>query len=521
MGTSSDLISLLKEAEKKGTTGYDTQAEVLRVEGDTVWVNIPGGVPETPIQRTIDAKEGDTVQVRVAGGNAWLVGNASAPPTDDSTAIRVEKTVERVQAQAANLQEQINDMNIAGNENQYFWHTESGTDTGSHITEIPQDEFIANPSGFNVLIRSIGLAIRNALTELAQFTANYIRLGNSSGNHVEIDTDSVDIKSGNVTKATFGNPTRIGDDTRYFEIDTSAAVGGATFRFVSPDGYVKEGETSGRGYIESVNNNNSNRVGFDIFAKDGSGGKGYTKLSLDAANSLVNAASLILDFVSQSGNLVRPLDISRGGNGAAIFTTEGTLNHSGNVNMMTNNSKIQFARADASLADCLRFNGNNSLILGYGGYNESIGATYIDGNAVRIYSREDVTFITSDGTTSWNKVGSIITKEGSAINVANNSVRALCNFTLTPGRWVITGSAEFASNATGRRAVQLSTTNTGDAIDISCKAVSPAANGGASTINFTTIVDLTANQLYYLNGWQNSGGALSTKGYLKAIRIKG
>ena len=83
--TARELMEALQP--KKGTSAYDTQATVTRVEGDTLWVHIPGGVDETPIQRTIAASEGDVVQVRVSGGNAFAVGNASAPPTDDTTAL--------------------------------------------------------------------------------------------------------------------------------------------------------------------------------------------------------------------------------------------------------------------------------------------------------------------------------------------------------------------------------------------------------------------------------------------------
>lgn len=72
--------------EKPKPQAYDTQAEVVRTDGNTAWVKIPGGVDETPVRRTIDCKEGDSVQVRVGGGTAWLTGNATAPPTDDTTA---------------------------------------------------------------------------------------------------------------------------------------------------------------------------------------------------------------------------------------------------------------------------------------------------------------------------------------------------------------------------------------------------------------------------------------------------
>lgn len=86
MSVSKDLVDIIKGSDNKGTKAYDTPATVTRVDGSTVWVHIPGGVDETPVKRTINAKAGDTVQVRVSGGSAWLNGNASAPPTDDSQA---------------------------------------------------------------------------------------------------------------------------------------------------------------------------------------------------------------------------------------------------------------------------------------------------------------------------------------------------------------------------------------------------------------------------------------------------
>lgn len=90
-----DIKAAVREAGKKGTSPYDTQAEVVRVEDGTAWVHIPGGVEETPARMTISCKPGDTVQLRVGGGSAWLVGNQTAPPTDDS---QVEVVKERTQS---------------------------------------------------------------------------------------------------------------------------------------------------------------------------------------------------------------------------------------------------------------------------------------------------------------------------------------------------------------------------------------------------------------------------------------
>jgi len=94
------FIEAMRAAMKQTTTGYDTTAVVKRIEGGTAWVHIPGGVDETPVKLTIDAHAGDTVQVRVSGGSAWLVGNASAPPTDDRKAIEAREAADQAAIQA-------------------------------------------------------------------------------------------------------------------------------------------------------------------------------------------------------------------------------------------------------------------------------------------------------------------------------------------------------------------------------------------------------------------------------------
>lgn len=83
-----EFVTALEGSSKNKTTPYDTTAEVKRVEGDIAWVRLRGGIDETPVERTIDCSPGDNVKVRVAGGGAWLTGNASDPPTGDGTALR-------------------------------------------------------------------------------------------------------------------------------------------------------------------------------------------------------------------------------------------------------------------------------------------------------------------------------------------------------------------------------------------------------------------------------------------------
>lgn len=189
--TLGSIIDSIIEAKKDETEAYDSPATVLRDDGDILWVHIPGGVDETPIKKTIDAKRGDVIQVRVGGGTAWATGNQTAPPTDDTKAKAVEaKTtvIEKVVNTVKTVAEKA--YKIAGNTNQFFWVTETGTDTGAHITEIPREDFLADPDngGGNLLARSNGMAVRDGMNELATFSAEgmNVKTYDSQGNDVDI-----------------------------------------------------------------------------------------------------------------------------------------------------------------------------------------------------------------------------------------------------------------------------------------------------------------------------------------------
>ena len=84
--TVNDLTDAIKLLGKSKTSPYDSTATVVRVENGIAWVHFDGGEAETPAKLTMNAKPGEQVQVRVSGGTAFLVGNATNPPTDDTRA---------------------------------------------------------------------------------------------------------------------------------------------------------------------------------------------------------------------------------------------------------------------------------------------------------------------------------------------------------------------------------------------------------------------------------------------------
>ena len=86
MNSQQELLDAINTISQGKDKSCDIPATVLRVDADTVWVHIDGGADETPVRKTISCSEGDVVQVRISNGSAFLVGNASAPPTDDKTA---------------------------------------------------------------------------------------------------------------------------------------------------------------------------------------------------------------------------------------------------------------------------------------------------------------------------------------------------------------------------------------------------------------------------------------------------
>lgn len=79
------LIANIKRDQKR--TGTDYTGVVTRVDGGTAYVRLTGSdIMDTPVRMTIDAKPGDKVRVRINSGKAWITGNDTAPPTDDTRA---------------------------------------------------------------------------------------------------------------------------------------------------------------------------------------------------------------------------------------------------------------------------------------------------------------------------------------------------------------------------------------------------------------------------------------------------
>lgn len=192
------FIGAVKESDYE--TDTTCAAIVSHIDGDgIVWVNLAGSAQETPTASVAsDVKAGDIVNVEWRNNKLYITGNYTNPSAGMQRVTVIVNRVNEVEETANTAQRVAGEAKgIAGNTNQYFWHTEEGTDTGAHITEIPQADFLADPAngGGNLLARSNGIAVRDGLAELATFGIGGSRIGESNGMHISIDTDSIDFYS--------------------------------------------------------------------------------------------------------------------------------------------------------------------------------------------------------------------------------------------------------------------------------------------------------------------------------------
>lgn len=104
-------------------------------------------------------------------------------------------------------------------------------------------------------------------------------------------------------------------------------------------------------------------------------------------------------------------------------------------------------------------------------------------------------------------------------SVATATWTPLGSVTLDAGVWVVVFSAQFASNATGRRSINLSTTSGSTSLNVQAALQLQAANGGYTVVSRANILDVSATTTYYLNGYQNSGSTLTTTSDIRAARI--
>ncbi len=188
-----EIASAIKESKTKP---YDTVAEVLRVDEKTAYVHIDGGADETPAQMAINCKSGDTVKIRVSGGKAWLTGNLTSPPTDDTAAEKVKQSHERFKKGTAK--------NFGLQNKKIINAAKTATNFIDYIDGVGLivGDMRGNTLKQNTLLDSNGMAVRNGSNEIVRFGTAPIVITNTDGDKTYEGSGSVMQSNRNIVVST-------------------------------------------------------------------------------------------------------------------------------------------------------------------------------------------------------------------------------------------------------------------------------------------------------------------------------
>lgn len=178
------------------TKAYDTVAKVLRVDEKTAYVHIDGGADETPAQMAINCKSGDTVKIRVSGGKAWLTGNLTSPPTDDTAAEKVKQSHERFKKGTAK--------NFGLQNEKIINAAKTATNFIDYIDGVGLivGDMRGNTLKQNTLLDAYGMAVRNGNSEIVRFGIAPIVITNTDGDKTYEGSGSVMQSNRNIVVST-------------------------------------------------------------------------------------------------------------------------------------------------------------------------------------------------------------------------------------------------------------------------------------------------------------------------------
>lgn len=188
-----EIASTMKQSKTKA---YDTVAKVLRVDEKTAYVHIDGGADETPAQMAINCKSGDTVKIRVSGGKAWLTGNLTSPPTDDTAAEKVKQSHERFKKGTAK--------NFGLQNEKIINAAKTATNFIDYIDGVGLivGDMRGNTLKQNTLLDAYGMAVRNGNSEIVRFGTAPIVITNTDGDKTYEGSGSVMQSNRNIVVST-------------------------------------------------------------------------------------------------------------------------------------------------------------------------------------------------------------------------------------------------------------------------------------------------------------------------------
>lgn len=495
-----ELVKEIAPAKEERPKTYTAEVSHTDEEG-VVWVRLPGAEQDTPTASTsTDVKMGDTVTVEWRNNKLYIAGNYTNPSAGVTRVSKVEQTAEKAmsdagtaRAAAETAQKTANDaITIAGDTDQHFWFTETGTDTGAHITEATQEDFLADPTngGGNLLARSNGIAVRDGLSELASFSASGAQIGKTSGAHTTISASGMQIyKDATTQLANIGygeGQAQTGTaNAPYYSLGKRTATGAADIgNYSMAEGY----NTKARGYA-------SHAEGYRATASaDSSHAEGRE------TNASGGASHAEGDSTTASGELSHAeggFTIARGfySHAQNTWTIAGYLSQTSIGRYNDNQANSAFEIGNGSADDAR----SNAFTVDWDGNTTAAGTITVEGHSSPIGTRLTGTRESTAGT-------------------ATTSYTTAAHIDLTAGTWLITGFNSFNGGTAGRRAILItgSSTATYDAAEGSASGYAAASMHIA--LSTSLIVTPTGNATYYLR-IKSASQVDSPIGNLAAVRI--
>lgn len=264
-----EIASAMKESKTKA---YDTVAKVLRVDEKTAYVHIDGGADETPAQMAINCKTGDSVKIRVSGGKAWLTGNLTSPPTDDTAANEASKTATKVKKSYENFK-YATEENFNDQEEKISEAAKVATNFMKYIEGLGLvvGDMRGNTLGQNALLDANGMCVRNNNSEIVRFGITDIKIVNEDGEPIYSGTGSVVKSQNNIVVATQqtknANNTNVGGKAALeLYYDSAKDNMGLSLSVKSGTSYTDLYESIGNGIY--ADNSNTKIVSSDVIKLD-------------------------------------------------------------------------------------------------------------------------------------------------------------------------------------------------------------------------------------------------------------
>ena len=527
-----DLIDAIKASEKKKTTGYDTSAVVRRIEDGTAWVHIPGGVDETPVKLTINASVGDNVQVRVSGGRAFLVGNGTAPPTDDSTAIKATRVAKSAQDTAIEAKDEASEA---------WRYAGTAKDAAQSAQESADSAYESAMSANN--------SANNALVQLSvvEDVAGTLRWISEHGDYV-LATDTT-VHSGTVyfvyehgdyvpiaSPDPSANPSANGwyildvtqSTTDYIMAHLAVTSAGL---WVLPVNGLAEHELVDSQGNKLIDSNNNPLVDFSTDPEHASGYKvllSGTGMSIynDEGEVVANYGTTTTIGASSGKHIYidsDSVDIKDDEILLASFSGNGISFYKVISNVQTEVARLSAGANGRPYLFIPKENDSGSEPYGRGSTVSSFG---LETETTSSDKEEDTGVYKASYTHHGIKynsspyfVGSVLAGDDTSDELGTSEWAMYEEIILTKGIWIVTFGGAFSSNSNGMRYLVLTSTSgnsqTATRQDIRCAP----ATGGSTSMQSVRIVKLNSDTTYYVYAYQNSGSTLTVSTFVRAIKI--